>query len=1010
MRRRISIVRNIRKGDVLADKALTIKMDGIKEGTLEAGYRLVFDANDKAHTLTVSHKGEWNLELNYSVPAGNDDIILVLDNEGSNYNIAPGDHRKLTIRRDSANPSVGLWVEIDGKMHPVVWYLDNAGDWMYVHVDTAEHTIKFQGHGLFGSKDSREVKVPAGTEDVEYLVTVNADKTVTVKQKKARVKTVEVNTKPKSNNVLPGGLSDDKLRGTLKRQLKSEGCKLFDLLYKNRVDFLRVEVGSGAISFNYPDGTGFKTGQTIFYTGLVDKATPSITEWKTVINSQEDKNTILKFIRDYINSDACHNFVMEGKDIFRKEKPAANHPKKEQKADVYGSSTTYYLKMEIKALFRQDGGELYQWITNPAESGIGSMSMDVMDDGVWFNGLYADPAKPVVKGKYIHFKEINQNTDELRQMAKMTGASFPDAVNPYNLLKTDEETEILQKILQEFINSDQCTGIHIEDDEIKPEPGFGIDVADSATMSFLKGDYLRPLFYLPNGILCNAMCNQNPPAEYIDVAVGTAGISFHGHFRGMSAGEVKTIFSVLWEDINDETVLLAAEKMKGIKGHGPVITRLDSQKDRDAVIQVIREYIEEEVTVAYMEGNRIYLIPEVNEKPEHPDMNYSLTSSVLWYEMLDRFGEKSEFAERTKETPATCFVTAEADRLRINMMFEDEAGTTEVVEIKYSDCTFDKMPSSWEQLKITDWQNRFDRLDDPEDQKELVDYLMWMMDVFRHIIIEGNSFRTRRKGEEIIEVEQTLTGRMMARKVVKLFDLDGEFIDIMRHSDIKFCHIAGYKDYLAFIFNNTDGKVVKTIYRGFAELVDEEFLSGEDCFDHLTCGYEKDELSYFLGKAVGELPYMRTRSDNHLDSNILFLNRNMVPGFDEPYIPESAEVQPDIEPDTQPDVQNEWSVESAPTTLAVIAELNQQFGEGGGLARFMKDMGLNKAELMTGSHEIVIGFWKDDSCTSRISMQYAQYASGEEGAYQMLDEENRSKLQNCIQAAVPYLTYREDGR
>ena len=56
MKRRISIVRNIGKGDVLADKALTIKMDGFKEGVLEAGYRLVFDANNKAHTMTVSYE------------------------------------------------------------------------------------------------------------------------------------------------------------------------------------------------------------------------------------------------------------------------------------------------------------------------------------------------------------------------------------------------------------------------------------------------------------------------------------------------------------------------------------------------------------------------------------------------------------------------------------------------------------------------------------------------------------------------------------------------------------------------------------------------------------------------------------------------------------------------------------------------------------------------------------------------------------------------------------------
>lgn len=1007
MKRRISLIRNPGNGDVLENKQIIVKLDGWKVGQFLQGQRLVFDADEKVHTLTVSYKGELSLELNYQIPAGNDDMILALLCEGNQYTLKQVPHRELTIRRDDANPNLGLSLQIDGRVHPAAPRLD-AGGWLTICIDTANHTLNLQGYGIMWNQKARSIKVPAGTGNEEYFVTVNADKTVTVKKKQPVQEKNEKKPQNPSNNILPGGLSDNKLRNALDLQLMSEGDKLFDLLYKNRVDFLRVEVGSGAISFNYPDGTGFRTGQTIFYTGLADKAAPSITEKRIVIDSQQDRNTILNFIRNYINSDERPESVMEGKDIYRN--PEFDRKVIKKAEDIYGSSTTYHLKMEIKALLNPEHGEVYQWLKNSEKNGVFRVGFGAVDDCIVFDAYSTNSSNNPVYIKEIFYKDINKDADSLRQMAKMTGGNFPEEVNPFEFLETWEKESLINEILQQFINSDQCPGVYYDDHAIWLDPDYSIDVADSATMSFLKGDYLRPLFYLPNGILCNAMCDQNPPAEYIDVAVGTAGISFNGHFRGMSAGEVKTIFSVLWEDINDETVLIAAEKMKGIKGHGPVITRLDSQKDRDAVIQVIREYIKEEVTVAYMEGNRIYLRPEVNERPEHPDMNYSLTSSVLWYEMLDRFGEKSEFAERTKETPATCFVTAETDRLRINMMFEEEAGTTEVVEIKYSDCTFDKMPSSWEQLKITDWQNRFDRLDDPEDQKELVDYLMWMMDVFRHIIIEGNSFRTRRKGEEIIEVEQTLTGRMMARKVVKLFDLDGEFIDIMRHSDIKFCHIAGYKDYLAFIFNNTDGKVVKTIYRDFAELVDEEFLSGEDCFDHLTCGYEKDELSYFLGKAVGELPYMRTRSDNHLDSNILFLNRNMVPGLDEPYIPESAEVQPDIEPDTQPDVQNEWSVESAPTTLAVIAELNQQFGEGGGLARFMKDMGLNKAELMTGSHEIVIGFWKDDSCTSRISMQYAQYASGEEGAYQMLDEENRRTLQNCIQAAVPYLTYREDGR
>ena len=519
-------------------------------------------------------------------------------------------------------------------------------------------------------------------------------------------------------------------------------------------------------------------------------------------------------------------------------------------------------------------------------------------------------------------------------------------------------------------------------------------------------------------------------AEYLDVAVGSMGISFNAHYPGMKPREIRTLYTILLEDVNTETVQSMAEHMKGALGMGPVYNTLETQQQRDEVMQIIRDFINDDLVYARMKGSRITVNPEVNKRPAHPNMYDSLTSTLLWHAMLSKFGENSDFAKRTKETPATCFVTAETDRLRVNMMFEDEAGTTEVFEVPYTDCTANELPETYSALKLQDWQNRFERLDDPADQKELVDYLMWMMDVFPHIIIEGNSFRSRRPNEEIIEVGQTLTGQMMARKVVKLFDLDGEFIDILRHSNMDYCQIAGYKDYLAFIFHDKNGQAVTNIYRDFSELVEEDFLSGEDCFDHLTCGYEKDELSYFLGKTVGNLPYMRTRSAEHLDSNILFINQDMVPMLSEPYLPAKsaasngytgpyADGEPEVfaaatevsepvevpaEPETPAEIPAEpaWTVETSATTKAVIADLTKQFGKGGGMAQFMKDMGLEKAELMTGSSEIVIGFWKGSTCTSRISMQYAQYGAGEEGGYQVLCEEDQKKLQRCILAAVPY--------
>ncbi len=897
MKRRVSIVRNPGKGDKLANKSLTVKLDGTHINTLETGSRLSFDADGKKHTLSVLYKTLWtNLELNFPIPAGREDVVLQLDCENDYYEISECQLRRLTVRRDDANPNLKLSLMIDGKAHPAAARL-KAGEAISIGVDTGDHYIALNEV----SQEPHTIKVQAGAKDVEFIATVNNNKTVTVKKKKQTVSNKEQQSAHKPAE---------------KESQKSAASQ-------------------AAKSMQTP--------------------------------------------------------------------PAPKKP-----ADVHGSSTTYHLKMEIKALLRPDGGELYHWLT----SGVENVFMQAMDDAVMFIGTsFANPSSPEAKGKNIFYKETNQATDELRQMAKMTGCTFPAAVNPYDLLESDEEQETLQQILEEFIKSDQCPGITMINDEICLEPGCGIDIENSATTSFLKGDYLTPLFS-DQGILCDALMSPTEAAEYLAVEVGSHGISFNGHFPGMKKNEVKTLYTILLENINTEQVRLMGEQMKGLRGMGPVYTSLETQKQRDELLRIIRERINTDAVYARMEGKRITVNPEANRRPLHPNMYQSLTAIILWGIMLTRFGENSDFAKRTEKTPAACFVTAEPDRLRVNTMFEDEDGTAEVFEMPYIDCTSNELPSSYGQLNLSNWQNRFERLDDPADQKKLIDYLMTMMDSYRHIIIEGNSFRSRRPEEPLIQVRETLTGQMMARKVTKLFDLDGEFIDIMRHSNIDFCHIAGYKDYLAFIFNDRDGNDVETIYRDFSELVDEEFLSGEDCFDHLTCGYEKDELSYFLGESVAQLPYMQSRSEEHWEANIVCINRDMVPMLSESYLAASAKTAdprvsgipevPELAEVPEVPAEPAWTVEKSPTTQAVIADLTRQFGAGGGMGQFMKDMGLDKAELMTGSSEIVIGFWRGDACTSRISMQYAQYASGEDGAYQVLCEEDQKVLQECILAAVPY--------
>ena len=105
--------------------------------------------------------------------------------------------------------------------------------------------------------------------------------------------------------------------------------------------------------------------------------------------------------------------------------------------------------------------------------------------------------------------------------------------------------------------------------------------------------------------------------------------------------------------------------------------------------------------------------------------------------------------------------------------------------------------------------------------------------------------------EELIEVEQTLTAKVMSQKAAKLFDLNGRFVDILRHSNIDRCQVAVYNDYIKFFFLDSEtDEIAESIKYDYTELADEDFLTGEGCFSRLTCMHETDQLVDCIGKAV----------------------------------------------------------------------------------------------------------------------------------------------------------------
>ncbi len=658
----------------------------------------------------------------------------------------------------------------------------------------------------------------------------------------------------------------------------------------------------------------------------------------------------------------------------------------------------------------------------------------------WFNGdkLVRELRSIFCPAYGILYKELYEKDAYLRLSTEKYGIyfwngdkcawliSYKDIVWDWNGqdIYVDSEVDFAQlmRFIGQVLNSDTCPGLCTVTPTsplIRKDPASAVRPSvmtsagkESETTRLIK-ERIKEGFSITDGKLFEMLLSGK--ADHIEVGVLREEVELSAHYAGTDAYDYEDILTVKY-GLECDRIFQDTEKLSQTKPE-ECYDHLDEVCERNLLMDSIRAMINDETTFGvYMEDDRIYLDPEARKQPAYPDVYDSMTSSLLWILVNNEFGEETDFEERIQTHPTTCYLSAEEDRLRITVMEESEGGNTRMLEFPYADCTYDKFPEGvgWETLRMALWQNRYEHLTRQEDREELEDYLMAFIGGIPHVIVEGNSFRSRREGEELIDVEQTLTAKVMSQGAAKLFDLNGRFVDILRHTNIAYCQIAVYNDYIKFFFIDSEtDEIAESIKYEYTELADEDFLSGEGCFSRLTCQYETDQLAECIGKAVCQLPYFTCGEYSMEIPNYsyIYLNKDVVPGLDAPYVPQPDEPAKSEEleiPETprvpEPVIENgpAFSVHASPTTWAMVASLNLQFADGGGLNRFMKDGGYSGADMSTSAWEIGIGFWKNGTCVTRLSIQYAHFNKGIPGEFKSLNEDDQQLLQAVIRTAVPY--------
>ena len=128
----------------------------------------------------------------------------------------------------------------------------------------------------------------------------------------------------------------------------------------------------------------------------------------------------------------------------------------------------------------------------------------------------------------------------------------------------------------------------------------------------------------------------------------------------------------------------------------------------------------------------------------------------------------------------------------------------------------------------------------------------------------------------------------------------------------------------------------------------------------------------------------------------------------EPVIIDDADFEDFDTPDTAPEEPEApegpvYTVQSSPTTWAIVAHLNMQFAVGGGLSQFMKAMGFDEVNLKASAAELILEFQKSGVSCSTMQLPYKQFNKGIEGEFETLgDEDDTDKLLTILKNSAPY--------
>ncbi len=559
------------------------------------------------------------------------------------------------------------------------------------------------------------------------------------------------------------------------------------------------------------------------------------------------------------------------------------------------------------------------------------------------------------------------------------------------------------------------------------------DIASSPTTAAVKeyiADYIDPAKGAPVPVLLHALNTF----EHLRVSVGSEAVTFFACHKEVDDQKIASC-----------SYAFANQNLAGTAG---TFTSLNTLGQRNQLLTAIRDFVNNECPGVTMKGTKIYQdassvgknAGKSVRKTTTPDVNESLTAIEVTAAVMRNFDEKSEFAADLDRVAKTCLLSVEEDRVKVTIMVEDfetahalpDAGT-QVKEFVYSEVDTSAYFELNYQVSQKNLDNQFDFLVREEDRQILMEKILSNLRNMSHLIVEGNTFRSRRKGEELIDVEHTLTAAAMKHKVMKLFTPDSKLVNVLRYSNVNYCQISPSENDISFVYIDMDSEICEIIRYTFEELVGPELLEGEDCFGELRYGHEKDMLSGVIGQGLYTLPYLKSYYEMTFDSypvsdlqqslgmtfySAICLNTDVISKTSDVYEtpawikgaqedPEESEI-PEI-PD-EPEHPAKSTLADSPTTQGIIAQLEDYFKEGGAFNLLMQIMQIEIAVLSAGSEGIGVGFLKrlpDGSLdvAGHFDLHYKNFGAGEDGAFTKLDMDQQEKLQEILWNEFPFLRH-----